>query len=404
MKRARRRRLAYALAGTTALGLGALFAVPRLLGPRVQVVHAATSPLVQTVVTTGRVMAPAEIETTANISAMVEEVLVDKGDRVKRGDLLVRLDDADAKVALAQARAALARARAQRRQVRSVSAPVRDQRLSQARARRDDAERRHRTNEALFAQGAIAKAELDRSATELALAESALAAASTEARAAAPGGPEAASASATIELAEADVRAAEVQLERTRILAPVDGVVLLRSVEPGERAAPGRTLLTLARTGLTQLVIEPDEKNLSLLRVGQPATASAEAYPDRSFPARLSFIAPSVDPKRGTVEVRLEVQQPPDYLRPDMTVSVEVEVAKKASALVLDAGAVRDLAAGVPWVLVVRDGRAERVDVELGLRGDRQVEILDGIGAETPVVPVGEARVAPGARVRIAPE
>lgn len=132
------------------------------------------------------------------------------------------------------------------------------------------------------------------------------------------------------------------RLDRAEIRAPVDGVILSRSIEPGEVAAAGRTLMVLARTGLTQLVIEPDEKNLSLLRVGQSATASAEAFPDRTFGARVAFIAPSIDPTRGTVEVRLEVPEPPAYLRPAMTVSVEVEVAEKRGALVLDAGAVRD--------------------------------------------------------------
>jgi HlyD family secretion protein len=213
---------------------------------------------------------------------------------------------------------------------------------------------------------------------------------------------EAASASAAIDLAEAELAAARVQLERTRLLAPVDAVVIARNVEPGERAEPGGTLLVLARTGLTQLVIEPDERNLSLLRVGQPATASAEAFPERRFPARVSFIAPSVDPKRGTVEVRLEVPKPPEYLRTAMTVSVEVEVARKARALVLAADAVRDLGGDRPWVLVARDGRAERADVVLGVRGDRQVEVVSGIDPATRVISASAPRVAPGKRIRAA--
>ncbi len=83
-----------------------------------------------------------------------------------------------------------------------------------------------------------------------------------------------------------------------------------------------------------------------------------------------------------------------------MTVSVEVEVAKRKDALVLDAGAVRDLAGESPWALVLRDGRAQRVDLKLGIRGDRRVEILDGIDAAAAVIPPSETRVAPGSRVR----
>ena len=102
------------------------------------------------------------------------------------------------------------------------------------------------------------------------------------------------------------------------------------------------------------------------------------------------------------MEVRLEVPKPPAYLRPAMTVSVEVEVAKKRDALVLDAGVVRDLAGDSPWVLLVRDGRAQRADVKLGIRGDRRVEVLEGIDTASAVIPPSEARVAPGSPVRLA--
>ncbi len=91
---------------------------------------------------------------------------------------------------------------------------------------------------------------------------------------------------------------------------------------------PGRTLLVVARDGPTQLSVLPDEKNLAFLRLGQPATASVDAFPDRVFPARVAYIAPAVDLSRGTVEVKLDVPDPPPFLRPDMTVSVNVEVGR----------------------------------------------------------------------------
>ena len=176
--------------------------------------------------------------------------------------------------------------------------------------------------------------------------------------------------------------------------------MLSRSVEPGDVVQPGAELLVVAGTGRTQLVVEPDEKNLALLEVGQSAVASAEAFPARQFPAKVAFIAPSVDPRRGTIEVKLDVDKPPDYLRPAMTVSVEIRVAHRDKALVVDGNAVRDLATAHPWLLVARKGVAERADVTLGIRGDSQVEIKGGVGADALVIPPSERGVEPGTRVR----
>jgi HlyD family secretion protein len=116
----------------------------------------------------------------------------------------------------------------------------------------------------------------------------------------------------------------------------------------------------------------------------------------------VALVAPAVDAARGTVEVRLRVPAPPPSLRPDMTVSINVEVGQKASALVLPAEAVRD-PTGQPWVLAIAGGRAERRAVTLGLRGDGLVEIAGGLNAGDAVVAPGGPFVAPGDRVRARP-
>ena len=178
-------------------------------------------------------------------------------------------------------------------------------------------------------------------------------------------------------------------------------MVTERDVEPGDVVQPGRTFLVVARDGPTQLSVLPDEKNLALLRLGQPALASADAFPDRAFPARVAYIAPAVDLSRGTVEVKLDVESPPPFLRPDMTVSVNVETGRDPEALVLPGGAIRDPGAG-PWALVVRGGEAARQAVKLGMRGDGRVQVLDGLAPGewviSPAAPVG-----PGRRVRTEP-
>ena len=114
--------------------------------------------------------------------------------------------------------------------------------------------------------------------------------------------------------------------------------------------------------------------------------------------AVVSFIAPSVEPTRGTVEVRLRVPHPPPFLRPDMAVSVEVELGRRPGVLVVPVDAVREDGAE-PWVLVVRQGRAERRAVRLGLRGEGMVEVQAGLVEGDEVVPPSSGAV-PGQRVR----
>jgi HlyD family secretion protein len=100
--------------------------------------------------------------------------------------------------------------------------------------------------------------------------------------------------------------------------------------------------------------------------------------------------------------VKLRVPEPPQYLRQDMTVSVDIEVARSPGALALPAEAVRDATGASPWVLLVEDSRAVRRPVQLGLRGTGWVEIRSGLKPGDRVVPAG-APIRPGQRLRAVP-
>jgi len=174
--------------------------------------------------------------------------------------------------------------------------------------------------------------------------------------------------------------------------------VLDRTVEPGDIAQPGRVLIILALDGPVRLVAPIDEKNLAVLKPGQRARVSADAFPGTRFDAVLDTLSPGVDIQRGTVEAKLAVASPPPFLRSDMTVSIDIAVADKERALVVPAGALRDPAAPEPSVLVIRDGVAARVGVRTGARTSDQVEILAGLRDGERVIV--DPAVAAGDRVR----
>ena len=371
-------------------------------GTPVQLMPVARTGIVQSVVATGRLNAPARMDIGAEVTATVLEVRVREGDRVKAGDLLLRLSDAEARSALQQARASLGEARGRALQQSSVAAPVSSQAVVQAEAAFTAAEREHQRARDLVAQGFFSQQKLDDSRRALDTARAALQSARVQAQANQPSGIERTLAVSRIDQALAAVGVAEARLARLRIASPVDALVLTRSVEPGSMAQPGRVLLSLAAQGGTRIDANVDEKNLRLLTPGMPARAVADAYPGQSFEARLNYIAPAIDPQRGTVEVRLSVPNPPLFLRPDMTVSVELVGGLKKDALVLPSGAVRDADREAPWVLALRDGVAVRVPVKLGLRGIGSVEITEGLKEGDSIIPQTEKAIA-GDRVRPGP-
>ena len=383
-----------------AVAAAALLASRR--GTAVQLTTVARTGIVQSVVATGRLNAPARMDIGSEVTATVLEVRVREGDRVKAGALLLRLSDAEARAALQQAKAALLEARGRAIQQATVAAPVALQAVVQAEAAFVSAEREHQRARDLVAQGFFSQQKLDDARRMLDTVRSALQSARLQAQANQPSGIERSLAASRVDQAQAAVGIAEARLARLSITSPVDALVLTRAVEPGSMAQPGRVLLSLAAQGGTRIDANVDEKNLRLLVAGMPAKGVADAYPGQSFDAQLSYIAPAVDPQRGTVEVRLAVPNPPPFLRPDMTVSVELVGGVRKDALVLPSGAVRDADREAPGVLASQGGRAVRVPVKLGLRGVGSIEIIDGLKEGAAVIPQSEKAVA-GDRVRPGP-
>src|SRR5690606_35999457 len=198
---------------------------------------------------------------------------------------------------LAEAEAAAAQASARVQAAETQSLSIAREQLEQTRVAAAQADRELERAEYLFGLGGIPRAQLEAAQRERDLASSRVTEASARLESARDS--EAALARAQLEQAQAAVEAARSVLAETVVRAPADGVVVDRLVDPGAAVQAGETLIELITTGATQLVVEPDEANLALLEVGQPAIASAEAFPERTFRARVAWIAPTVDPDRG---------------------------------------------------------------------------------------------------------
>jgi len=187
--------------------------------------------------------------------------------------------------------------------------------------------------------------------------------------------------------AQAGLNTATSRLGYTTISAPRAGTLITRSVERGTVVQPGKMLVVLAPEGETQLLLAIDERNLGKLALGETALASADAYPEQKFGAVIAYINPGIDIARASVEVKLSVKSPPAYLRQDMTVSVDIEVGRSDNALVLPVRSIHDALTAAPWIMGVKNGRAYKQPVRLGLQGNTQIEILEGMEEGAAAVP-----------------
>ena len=386
-----------AVGGLLALLLLAFLAIRACRGTGVPADRVVRRDVVETLVVNGRVLAESKSAIASRLVGIVQEVPVREGDRVKKGQLLVLLNETEARAELEEARGRLVQAEARLADLRGTGARVTSEAVRQARFRFEQADRNRERMETLFARKVVSESEVEDARRAAELARSVVGAAESQARSSGPGGNEERRAEASLAEARAARDVKESRLAQLRITAPSDGTVLARSVEPGDVVQPGKSLFVLALASEALLLAQPDEKNLGSLRVGQKARASADAYPAESFAAEVSWIAPAVDVTRGTVDVKLRVPDPPATLKTDMTLSVEIEVGRKAGALVVPAESVRD-AGRRPWVLVAKGGRAARRDVVLGLVGEGGAEVLSGL-SEGELVLRAAPPVVPGARV-----
>ena len=371
-----------------------------ILGKPVEAHEAVRSDLVQTVVASGRIMTPQRVSVGAVTTGRVARIPVQEGQAVKRGDVLMELDDNDERAAAAQARAAVDQAEAKLRQLRELGLPAAQQGLVQAQANLTQVRRQFDRTRELKEKGFVSQAALDDAQRNLDVAESQLRAAQLQVQTNSPAGSDAALARTALAQAQASLAVAQAKLDDTVIRAPVDGTLIARAVEPGNVVQPGKELMALAPVGETQVVVQIDEKNLAQLKLGQQALASADAFPRERFAAELVYINPGIDALRGSVEVKLSVRKPPQYLRQDMTVSVDIEVARRAGAVVVPADTVRDANSAQPWVLVVDGGRAARRPVKLGLKGDGRMEVLEGVAPGERLISAAQLMVKAGQRVR----
>lgn len=207
------------------------------------------------------------------------------------------------------------------------------------------------------------------------------------------------SARARVDEARAHLRQAQDATTRSHLRAPFDGVVAHVAVEAGRAVSPGEKLISFQEMSRPLIEVETDEGNLNDLRTGQTATVTSDAYPGRSFHAVLTDLGSQVNSDRGTITVKLSPIVAVSWLRPDLTVDVNI-VTKRASRSIMVPPDALTRYAGHTAVLVIRDDKAVPTRVSAGAIGEAGVVITGGV-KDGDLVARSASQVRPNGRVRV---
>ncbi len=201
---------------------------------------------------------------------------------------------------------------------------------------------------------------------------------------------------AKLDAARAKLARAKVNLERTRIRAPFDGVLGSRLVSPGAKMEERDGLITLDAIDRLQLTFTVQEMGVPLARVGGRVGARVIAYPGRVFPGEVYFVSPNIDPSTRRLFLKAWVPNKEHLLKPGMFANVDVEVARKLDTIMLPESAmIYDRHGTYVW-RADEEGKAQKVPVKIGVRQGGRVEILTGVRSGDRIIVAGTHKVLAG--------
>jgi HlyD family secretion protein len=367
---------------------------------------------------TGYIVAHHKIEANSKVTGRVAWIGVEKGDHVKEGQVLVRLEDQEFRAQYEQAAGAAESARAQLLQLEHGSRPEEiqqtDHNLSEARATAANDKVSMERIKKLFDDGVMSRQALD-DATAKYEASQQRAHSIEQSYQLAKLGPRAeeiARAKGALMQAEGQASYAKSQLDATIIRAPITGTILDRSVEKGELltgqfASAARPVFSLADLKDLQVELDIAQDDFARLSAKQKGIVTVDAFPDRKYHGVIAEISPEANRQKATVQVKVQILDPDDYLRPEMNSTVKFvaeEGLQKSSSsgpagVFVPSSAVRD-ASGKKVVLIAFKNRALQREVKVVAQRSAGV-LVEGLVGGEDVITAGPADLKDGDKIKI---
>lgn len=345
------------------------------LAPSVQKIRvAATKPMLMTFEDTVTFVGNLEAEERASVASKVSDVTVlsvnvDVGDEIKRGDILVEMDDSLNRRQIEEARAAVARAEAA---------------IAQAKSRLSTVEKDYKRYKQLYEEQVISRQQFDQTEGQYEVEK------------------------AGLDLAQRELKQAQARLEQLlivknyhKVAAPVGGVIAERRVDPGDTIKSGDVLLVISRQDNVKIKGPITENDYPKVKLGQPVHVRVDAFPGREFNGKVNRISPVLDPatRTGEVEALMASQ---GLLKPGMFAPAFIVVGSH-EALALPREAVRQLAGTGEWYcFVASDDVAQQRPIKRGAEQGNWIEITEGIGESDLVITTVVRQLSDGAPVEVA--
>jgi HlyD family secretion protein len=408
--------LLFILLGAGRLGYDRLNAATEVEVQRVKAIGSALAGQGVVLNATGYIVAAHKIELAAKVIGKVRWIGVDKGDKVKEGQVLVRLEDDEYRAQLDQAKGNLANLEARLAELVHGSRPEEIAQalanLNSAKADMENARVSLERTRKLVAQTVMSQQNLDDAQARY---DSAAAKVNSLQKAydlvrIGPRQEQIDAMRGQVEQARGTVAYAETNLANTVIRSPVNGTILERAVEIGEfvttsfvgdRGAKGY-VVSLADLNDLEVELDISQNDFSKLHINQKGTITTDAFPDRKYDGFIREVSPEANRQKATVQVKVKVTHPDDYLRPEMNASVaflsdekNAPAAPSQAVVVVPASAIRD-----NRVFVMLNGRAVVRPVKPGPVSSQGVRIQEGLIGGEDLIVNPPAALKDGDRVR----
>jgi multidrug efflux pump subunit AcrA (membrane-fusion protein) len=353
---------------------------------------------------TGSLTGDQQTDVAPSVAGKVTVIGVDLGSYVKRGQMIVRLDDVDAKLRVQQAQSQVEQAKAALRQAEEKAGirpgqtfdPNKVPEVANARVALELAEKNLRRAEKLIESGDVSRSSYDQQRAQRDQLKEAYDSAVSLARQnfAAVG-----TARANVANAESQLALAQRNLSYALVFSPIDGYVSERTADLGEYVSPSAKVATIVRINPLRVRIDIPEQAIPAVKVGQSVSVTTSAWPDRNFSGRIARISPNVTPTSRTLTVEAEIENGSGALKPGQFATVRILQSRAEPAVLVPSRAVRT-ESGVSRVFVIKDGRAQERLVQLGQTEGDLVEIKGGIAADEKVATSNIEQLSDGMAVR----
>ena len=348
---------------------------------------------------------------TPKISSTIKSFAVQRGARVRKGQLLAVLENADLSAAATQSKGEYEQAEGAYVTSTASSIPEQIQKAeldaSSSKAAADAQKQIVESRKELFQQGALPRRELDAAEVALAQAQSQYQQAQKVLDDLRRSGKEQAvkSAGGQFNAAKGKLLASQAALSYSYIKSPINGVVTDRPLYPGELATANQPLLTVMDN--SSLIAKAHISQAQAVGLKKGAEAEIRiAGQDDPIPGKLSLVSPALDPGSTTIEVWVQAAKPPDSLRPGMTVQISITAATAQDAVIVPNNSIFQTNDGANYVVVTgSDNVAHQKNVQLGIRGITETQIASGVNAGESVITSGGYGLPDKTKIRIeAPE